>query len=163
MARTAPPADGPGPLATSSPLPIIRGSVIRVEVEHLPTRSTGVKKTLWLWWSGPGEPDIDLCSRAHLRHFDIEHRPRPPDGCTSPQSLRSFGRCAETTTRSSGRRPRQRHSAHLGLEPFGLEESVGIKIEFPGGQQDAASRGLIGQRSNGVEEFVADTVVSLRR
>ena len=53
--------------------PIVRGSVIRVDVEHLPKRSTGVKKTLWLWWSGPGEPDPDLCSRAYLRRFDIEH------------------------------------------------------------------------------------------
>jgi hypothetical protein len=57
----------------SSPLPIVRGSVIRVDVEHLPKRSTGVKKTLWLWWSGPGEPDLDLCWRAYLRRFDIEH------------------------------------------------------------------------------------------
>ena len=57
----------------SGPLPIIRGSVIRVDVEHLPKRSMGVKKTLWLWWSGPGEPDLDLCWRAYLRRFDIEH------------------------------------------------------------------------------------------
>jgi DDE superfamily endonuclease len=59
--------------ATSDPLPIIRGSVLRVDVEHLPKRSVGVKKTLWLWWSGPGEPDLDLCWRAYLRRFDIEH------------------------------------------------------------------------------------------
>ena len=57
----------------SSPLPIVRGSVMRVEVEHLPKRSTAVKKTLWLWWSGPTEPDLDLCWRAYLRRFDIEH------------------------------------------------------------------------------------------
>jgi hypothetical protein len=62
-----------GRWGTSGPAPIIRGSVIRVDVEHLPTRSTGVKKTLWLWWSGPGEPDLDLCWRAYLRRFDIEH------------------------------------------------------------------------------------------
>jgi hypothetical protein len=30
-------------------------------------------KTLWLWWSGPSEPDLDLCWRAYLRRFDIEH------------------------------------------------------------------------------------------
>ena len=57
----------------SSPLPIVRGSVMRVEVEHLPKGSTAVKKTLWLWWSGPTEPDLDLCWRANLRRFDIEH------------------------------------------------------------------------------------------
>ena len=53
--------------------PIVRGSVIRVEVEHLPKPTRGVKKTLWLWWSGPGVPDLDLCFRAYLRRFDIEH------------------------------------------------------------------------------------------
>jgi hypothetical protein len=53
--------------------PIVRGSVIRVEVEHLPRPKAHIKKTLWLWWSGPGTPDLDLCWRAYLRRFDIEH------------------------------------------------------------------------------------------
>jgi hypothetical protein len=53
--------------------PIIRGSVIRVDVEHLPKPAGRNKKTLWLWWSGPGEPDLDVCWRAYLRRFDIEH------------------------------------------------------------------------------------------
>jgi hypothetical protein len=53
--------------------PIIKGSVIRVEVEHLPKPTGRIKKTLWLWWSGTGEPDLDLCWRAYLRRFDIEH------------------------------------------------------------------------------------------
>jgi hypothetical protein len=53
--------------------PIIKGSVIRVEVEHLPKPIGRVKKTLWLWWSGQGQPDLDLCWRAYLRRFDIEH------------------------------------------------------------------------------------------
>jgi hypothetical protein len=53
--------------------PIVRGSVIRVEVEHLPKPVGGVLKTLWLWWSGEGEPDLDMCWRAYLRRFDIEH------------------------------------------------------------------------------------------
>jgi len=47
--------------------------VIRVEVEHLPKPTARTKKTLWLWWSGPGTPDLDLCWRAYLRRFDIEH------------------------------------------------------------------------------------------
>jgi hypothetical protein len=54
-------------------LPIVKGTVIRVEVEHLPKASARAKKTLWLWWSGPGEPDLDLCWRAYLRRFDLEH------------------------------------------------------------------------------------------
>ena len=53
--------------------PIVKGSVIRVEVEHLPKPAGRIKKTLWLWWSGQGEPDLDLCWRAYLRRFDIEH------------------------------------------------------------------------------------------
>jgi hypothetical protein len=52
--------------------PIVRGTVIRVDVEHLP-KATYSKKTLWLWWSGPGLPDLDVCWRAYLRRFDIEH------------------------------------------------------------------------------------------
>ena len=54
-------------------IPIVRGSVIRVEVEHLPKPTSRTKKTLWLFWSGPGEPDLDRCWRAYLRRFDIEH------------------------------------------------------------------------------------------
>jgi hypothetical protein len=53
--------------------PIVRGSVIRVEVEHLPKPTARAKKTLWLWWSGTGQPDLDRCWRAYLRRFDIEH------------------------------------------------------------------------------------------
>ena len=53
--------------------PIVSGTVIRVDVEHLPKPTARTKKTLWLWWSGPGRPDLDLCWRAYLRRFDIEH------------------------------------------------------------------------------------------
>jgi hypothetical protein len=54
-------------------IPIVRGSVIRVDVEHLPKPTSRTKKTLWLFWSGPGKPDLDRCWRAYLRRFDIEH------------------------------------------------------------------------------------------
>ena len=53
--------------------PIVRGSVIRVAVEHLPKPTGRALKTLWLWWSGPGTPDLDVCWRAYLRRFDLEH------------------------------------------------------------------------------------------
>ncbi|MGH9261416.1 MAG: transposase, partial [Acidimicrobiales bacterium] len=53
--------------------PVVRGTVIRVEVEHLPKPTARAVKTLWLWWAGPGVPDLDLCWRAYLRRFDIEH------------------------------------------------------------------------------------------
>lgn len=53
--------------------PIVAGTIIRVDVEHLPKPTTRPKKTLWLWWAGPGPFDLDLCWRSYLRRFDIEH------------------------------------------------------------------------------------------
>lgn len=53
--------------------PIVRGTVLRVEVDHLPKPTARAKKTLWLWWSGPRAPDLDVCWRAYLRRFDLEH------------------------------------------------------------------------------------------
>jgi hypothetical protein len=52
--------------------PIVKGSVIRVEVEHLPRPIGRTNKTLWLWWSGEGAPDLDRCWHAYIRRFDIE-------------------------------------------------------------------------------------------
>ena len=56
-----------------APPPIVRGSLIRVVVEHLPKVTARPVKTLWLWWSGPGTPELDVCWRAYLRRFDLEH------------------------------------------------------------------------------------------
>lgn len=53
--------------------PIVKGTVISVEVEHLPKPTGQAKKTLWLWWSGPGTPDLERCVPAYLHRFDIEH------------------------------------------------------------------------------------------
>ena len=53
--------------------PIVPGTVIRVQVEHLPRPTARALKTLWLWWAGPGRPDLDLCWRAYIRRFDLEH------------------------------------------------------------------------------------------
>ena len=64
---------GRGRWADRATPPIVRGTVIRVEVEHLPKPTARAVKTLWLWWSGPDQPDLDVCWRAYLRRFDIEH------------------------------------------------------------------------------------------
>jgi hypothetical protein len=64
---------GRGRWANDEAPPIVAGTVIRVDVEHLPKPTARAKKTLWLWWSGPGEVDLDVCWRAYLRRFDIEH------------------------------------------------------------------------------------------
>lgn len=55
--------------------PIVSGTIVRVDVEHLPKPTSRTKKTLWLWVAGGAgvEPDLDLCWRAYLRRFDIEH------------------------------------------------------------------------------------------
>jgi hypothetical protein len=53
------------------PRPIVRGTVIRVQVERVPAK-TRPPKVLWLWWAGPGQPDLDLAWRAYARRFDLE-------------------------------------------------------------------------------------------
>jgi hypothetical protein len=50
----------------------VRGTVVLVEVSRLPARPYR-PKVLWLWWAGPGEPDLDLLWRAYVRRFDMEH------------------------------------------------------------------------------------------
>uniref|UniRef100_UPI00404026BB NF041680 family putative transposase n=1 Tax=Streptomyces sp. DSM 41540 TaxID=3448657 RepID=UPI00404026BB len=54
-------------------LPLIEGTVIRLQVEHLPSGAT--PKPVWLWWSGTdaGETEVDTLWQAFLRRFDIEH------------------------------------------------------------------------------------------
>jgi hypothetical protein len=52
--------------------PIVRGTVVLVEVSRLPARSYP-PQVLWLWWAGAGVPDLDLLWRAYVRRFDLEH------------------------------------------------------------------------------------------
>jgi hypothetical protein len=79
---------------SGGPRPIVRGTVIRVQVQRVPAR-TRPPKVLWLWWAGPEgvQLDLDLVWRAYVRRFDLEHtvrfckqalgwttpRPRHPD------------------------------------------------------------------------------------
>jgi DDE superfamily endonuclease len=53
-------------------LPVIEGTVIEVRVERLPD-GRSPHRTMWLWHSGPQAPDLDVCWRAYLRRFDMEH------------------------------------------------------------------------------------------
>jgi hypothetical protein len=54
-------------------LPVIEGTLIRLQVDHLP--GDRAPKPVWLWFSGtraaPGE--VDQCWQAFLRRFDLEH------------------------------------------------------------------------------------------
>jgi hypothetical protein len=60
---------------TRGPRPIVRGTVIRVQVQRVPAK-TRPPKVLWLWWAGCGELDLDLAWRAYVRRFDLEHTVR---------------------------------------------------------------------------------------
>jgi hypothetical protein len=53
-------------------LPIIKGNLIRVQVEHLPD-GRAPHKTLWLWHAGPTALALDEIWRAYLARFDEEH------------------------------------------------------------------------------------------
>ena len=62
---------------TGKPRPIVRGTIIRVQVERIPAK-TRPPKVLWLWWAGPAgcKLDLDLAWRAYIRRFDLEHTVR---------------------------------------------------------------------------------------
>ncbi|MEU5389561.1 NF041680 family putative transposase [Kitasatospora cineracea] len=59
--------------AQDGQLPVIEGTVIRLEVGRLPSGAT--PKPVWLWWSGTdaAPADTDRLWQAFLRRFDIEH------------------------------------------------------------------------------------------
>jgi hypothetical protein len=52
--------------------PTLRGTLVLVEVERLP-RQTRIPKRLWLWWRGPGTPNLAVLWRAYVHRFDLEH------------------------------------------------------------------------------------------
>lgn len=54
-------------------LPIIEGTLIRLQVERLPGDRNATP--LWLWSSrtDASESDVDRCWQAYLRRFDLEH------------------------------------------------------------------------------------------
>jgi hypothetical protein len=57
---------------TRRPKPLLRGTLILVEVSCLP-RQTHEPQVLWLWWRGTGAPDLAVIWRAYVRRFDLEH------------------------------------------------------------------------------------------
>jgi hypothetical protein len=52
-------------------LPVLRGTVLRVTVEHLPD-GRAPHKTMWLWHAGPAPLSADELWRAYLARFDEE-------------------------------------------------------------------------------------------
>lgn len=55
-----------------APKPLIVGTVVLVAVSRLP-QQTREPQVLWLWWRGPGVPDLAVVWRAYVRRFDLEH------------------------------------------------------------------------------------------
>jgi hypothetical protein len=53
-------------------LPVLRGTLLRVTVQHLPD-GRAPHKTMWLWHAGPGPLSCDELWRAYLARFDEEH------------------------------------------------------------------------------------------
>jgi hypothetical protein len=52
--------------------PLVRGTLIRLEVDHLP-RPTTVPQPLWFWWWGPVPPHLAEVWQAYVARFSIEH------------------------------------------------------------------------------------------
>jgi hypothetical protein len=54
-------------------LPIVAGTVIGMQVEHLP--GARAPEDLWLWHTAPADAvfDLDLLWKTYLRRFDLEH------------------------------------------------------------------------------------------
>ncbi|WP_434740749.1 NF041680 family putative transposase [Micromonospora sp. SH-82] len=54
-------------------LPIVAGTVIRIQVERLP--GSRAPQDLWLWHTAPAGTvfDLDLLWKTYLRRFDVEH------------------------------------------------------------------------------------------
>jgi hypothetical protein len=55
------------------PLPVIEGTLIRLQVDHLPGDRD--PKPVWLWFSATSATatEVDRCWQAFLRRFDLEH------------------------------------------------------------------------------------------
>jgi DDE superfamily endonuclease len=53
-------------------LPVLRGTLLRITVDHLPDGRVP-PKALWLWHAGPAPLSLDELWRAYLARFDEEH------------------------------------------------------------------------------------------
>jgi hypothetical protein len=63
----------PAWLDHDGPLPVIDGTVIRLQAGYLP--GDREPRPVWLWWSATGAlpADVDRCRQAFLRRSDLEH------------------------------------------------------------------------------------------
>ena len=63
----------PASLDHDGPLPVIEGTLVRLQVDHLPGDRD--PKPVWLWCSvaGAAPAEVDRLWQAFLRRFDLEH------------------------------------------------------------------------------------------
>jgi DDE superfamily endonuclease len=87
-----------GRFAELEQLPIVKATIIRVEVERLPGRRRKLEGPLWLWHAGPGLPDLDLCWRAYLHRSTSS----TPTGSPSKPSAGTAPRCAIPSSSTAG-------------------------------------------------------------
>jgi len=102
------------------PTPIVRGTLVLVEVERLPGGERRREpRVLWLWWHAldgvAAAPDLGLLWRAYARRLDLEHTFRflkqssssrvwdgPPLGCAIPSRPTAGRGWCSPLTRSLG-------------------------------------------------------------
>jgi hypothetical protein len=63
---------GRGSHAQPGARPLVRGTLIRLEVDHLP-RPTKAPQPLWFWWWGPVPPKLAQVWLAYVARYSIEH------------------------------------------------------------------------------------------
>lgn len=57
----------------NGPLPVIEGTIIRLQVDHLPGNRHPTPMWLWAATTGADPAEMDRCWQAYLRRFDLEH------------------------------------------------------------------------------------------
>jgi hypothetical protein len=116
--------------------PIVRGTLIRLEVERLP-KLTKVPVPLWLWWWGPELPDLATIWRVYMARFAIEHTFRfnkAGPQVDSPQAPVTAGRrsldlviAARLCPTPPGTSPRDRSSPSLASAVASGETDAGAR------------------------------------
>jgi hypothetical protein len=91
-------------------LPVIEGTLIRLQVDHLPGQRDA--DPVWLWSSraGTAEEEVNRTWQAFLRRFDLDPPEAPQPGSRRPLDPAGHRRLRPAAPRP---RPRRRHPAAL--------------------------------------------------
>jgi hypothetical protein len=122
--------------ATRQARPIVRGTLIRLEVERLP-KPTKAPVPLWLWWWGPDLPDLEAIWRVYVARFSFEHTYRffkQVRKLDDPQAPFKRGRGSLDLVGDSGVCPTASGTS------LGPRSSPALAGSSTGGENDACSR-----------------------